>query len=324
MFGTLRFILAIIVVTTHLGIYVTAHFGSYERTVIPGQIAVSIFYALSGYLMAKIYETRFKLNKRNFYFERLLRIFPQYFIYLFLFYLILFRLGVAKLNLLLFISLLLNLSLIPLDFLGFGFNDLFQNLFLNPVLNPNVPAWSLSVEFQFYLLIPFLITRIRYSLFIFSLIIFLAGWLIGYSHVYNYIPGNIFLFLTGMMLWYKDKFILDKIIIQLSQVLFPLLLILMFYFPQETDCVKEMAIGECFGIWLIECLKNKDHRNKIDKFLGNLSYGIFLNHWMLIFLTEKLTETKKNILPIIITSIFLAMVTGKIDEKFSKWKNKMI
>ncbi|MEH1968884.1 acyltransferase family protein [Nostoc sp.] len=312
MFGTLRFILSLLVVITHIGIDFI--------NVIPGAIAVPIFFALSGYLMAKNYETRFRLNKINFYLERVLRIFPQYLIYLFLFYLILFGFGDAKLNLLTFISLLLNLSLIPLGL--FEFNRDFFGLY--PILSPNPPLWSLGVEFQLYLLVPFLITKIRYSLFLFSLIIFIAGWLIGDDRVYFVLPGNIFLFITGIMLWYKDKLFLDKQFIKISQFLFPLLAILMFCFHQKTEFVKEVAIGECLSIWLIECLKDKDYRNIIDKYLGNLSYGIFLNHTMLIFLTGKFIAKEYSILAIIISSIFLAMVTGKIDEKVSRWKNKMI
>ena len=113
-----------------------------------GSLGVEIFFILSGYLICKIItendDTSINLIQKTkiFYIKRFLRIVPNYYLSIFIFFLAnLYGRGS--------INLFSDGSLIPY----FSFS---QNLFnADPMIFP--VAWSLSVEFWFYTLIPILI-----------------------------------------------------------------------------------------------------------------------------------------------------------------------
>lgn len=111
-----------------------------------GQTGITLFFVLSGFLI-----TRILLNKKNtnnfftnFYFRRLLRIFPLYYLFLLIYYFI--------------YPILLNSQ-------PFEFNEIIyyliylQNFALTFNWNTNGPGhfWSLAVEEHFYLFWPILI-----------------------------------------------------------------------------------------------------------------------------------------------------------------------
>jgi peptidoglycan/LPS O-acetylase OafA/YrhL len=67
----------------------------------------------------------------------------------------------------------------------------------------------------------------------------------------------------------------------------------------------------------VSCLK--DIKNKIDMYLGGLSYGIFLNHFFIIEILNKYlieSEIKKTFI-VILTSIIFSSVSYHFIEKYS-------
>jgi peptidoglycan/LPS O-acetylase OafA/YrhL len=63
----------------------------------------------------------------------------------------------------------------------------------------------------------------------------------------------------------------------------------------------------------------KDIKNKIDMYLGGLSYGIFLNHFFIIEILNKYlieSEIKKTFIAIL-TSVIFSSVTYHFIEKYS-------
>ena len=73
--GTLRFILALLVMLSHTGLTV----GGLN----PGVASVVVFYAISGYVMSALVAKHFSQpgQARHFYIDRLARIYPQYLFY---------------------------------------------------------------------------------------------------------------------------------------------------------------------------------------------------------------------------------------------------
>jgi peptidoglycan/LPS O-acetylase OafA/YrhL len=112
-------------------------------------IFIQMFFIQSGYLITNILVHSKKLSFREylkkFYWNRILRIFPVYFLYLFILVGIFATLGIAP----------DFMSRVPYLFTyTYNFTRLFEHIDFHPLY---VHLWSLSVEEQFYLIWPFFI-----------------------------------------------------------------------------------------------------------------------------------------------------------------------
>jgi peptidoglycan/LPS O-acetylase OafA/YrhL len=150
MFGTFRFILASFVLISH--VYAGSAFNI-------GEAAVVNFFVISGYVMTVLIRTHYpSLGKPTiyFYWDRFLRIFPQY----------LFYIGLTQVCLLLFqfeffwgffkgepsLELfLLNALIVPVNY--FFYMPELMSYLLIPA------AWSLGLEEQFYWCFPALVLK---------------------------------------------------------------------------------------------------------------------------------------------------------------------
>lgn len=105
-----------------------------------GVLGVRVFFVISGFLITglllKELEKTGKINLLQFYFRRTLRIFPPYYFYL----------------LIIFIAALLGFLSIPL--ISFISPLTYTSNYFNPANWYLGHAWSLSVEEQFYLIVP--------------------------------------------------------------------------------------------------------------------------------------------------------------------------
>lgn len=149
-----------------------------------GEVAVWIFFALSGYLMGKaFYSGRYSIDSAgviNFFRNRILRIFPLYY----------------------FSTLILCLFVVPdvlqIENWGYLFRTLTFTYNYSQPAGVNGVLWSLAVEVQFYLCVPFIyayfknrlfsrrrivLTFISISVIAFSLR--LAVWIVFYTQLHN-------------------------------------------------------------------------------------------------------------------------------------------
>jgi len=162
----LRFIAALLVIFHHIeqikfyfkmeNLWVTSPFIG-----VIGKLGVVLFFVLSGFLITYLLlaeEHSFKtINVKNFYFRRMLRIWPLYFLIVALAFFI-----------------LPNIPMFTIP--GFEkhviYHDLFYKLFLYAIIFPNLAmtfgivsyvshAWSIGPEEQFYLIWPFIVRRVR-------------------------------------------------------------------------------------------------------------------------------------------------------------------
>lgn len=157
---SLRFFFAFMVLLNHVP-YSFNH--PFYSIISNGSVGVSFFFILSGFILAYNYEDRFliKYDKRKFWIDRFLRIYPLHVFILLLF--VIHMLIVTT-----------DWGLLPEQFLAHLF--LIQNYI--PIKNIysslNKPAWSICCELFFYFTFPFIILRVKkwWKLTLLGLIIF--------------------------------------------------------------------------------------------------------------------------------------------------------
>jgi peptidoglycan/LPS O-acetylase OafA/YrhL len=182
------------------------------------------------------------------------------------------------------------------------------------VTNPDIlpPAWSLGLEAFFYLVIPFLlIYKARGSFYIASMVIFYLACL-GFINTdfygYRLLPGVLFIFLCGSYLWWPSR--RDFMVLLATWVIsfLTLIAILAGIIPQA-PFNTEVTTGIVIGIPAVRYLSAYRFQ-KVDEFLGNISYGVFLNHFVVIYAASALGY--KELTPftiVLILNVSLSMST---------------
>jgi len=315
MFGYFRFFLATLVVISHLGI-------TFEGAN-PGVAAVVCFYMLAGFVVSHLFLKVFISQKPlylRFYYERALRIFP---LYLFvaaitLIFIIVTGFGSAEFGIK---TLVNNLLIIPLNYYMVLDNAILQDpkWWLIP------PAWSLGVELQAYLLLPFIVyfKGVKIVLAVISLTVFsMASLGVIDSDYFGYrlLIGVLFLFILGVSI---SKSIADANKADLFDRYFPafvyaylilLLIISGLYETLHYPYVRETIFGVLLGMPTIIYLSKSKVTLPLNSLLGEFSYGIFLSHFLMIWIVEfyslvdKSTHIFLYVLLIFLASLLLSIV----------------
>jgi len=187
----LRGIAIIMVVLFHLNI--TSRF--YYRTIFNGEVGVLIFFVLSGFLITtlciKEKVTTGNISLKDFYIRRALRIFPV--AYLFILVLIvlnfIFKLDINYINILGAAFYLMNFSFY---FRKYNFSW------------DTAHFWSLSVEEQFYLVIPFILKKkFRVFLIVILSIVFLLPFMIVLQSFYSVLNNVVLYALTHYLIKFQ-------------------------------------------------------------------------------------------------------------------------
>ena len=306
--GYFRFLLAITVALSHLG---WNPFGLQ-----PGVSAVVCFLALSGFVMTGLIERYYYSVAAipAFYFDRAARIFPQFFLYLTL-ALLLFSAGViVGPNMLSACSssqLALNFLGLPLGFYMFAFPTC--------VLDP--PTWSIGLELSFYLIFPLLLLfKWRVPAVLVSLIFFSFAYdgIID-TNIYGYrlLPGVLFIFVLGSLIFTSDNKFERGIVISV----FFLAAGALYYTVANPALAQPYNRSVLFGIivavpavFLLKYLPT----GKLDAWAGHLSYGIFLNHFLLLMAF--------GVAPMIVLpgSVLLAALSYHLVERpVIRWRHRL-
>lgn len=279
--GSLRFLLAISVAYGHLGMFM-------GFPLVPGDTAVQCFFVVSGFYMSMILNGKYAASSYwLFISNRLMRLYPVY-------------LAVLVATLLLTTRVWPNLD--PLGWIYFAFSqvaifaqDVEMFLFVtakgalvftsnfNVTRNnlyeyaPLPQAWSLGIELWFYLLAPFILKRsVRFvvALAIASILLRMAlqfafGWS-GDPWSYRFFPSELALFLLGAIAHRADRRVLLAMALVIAAVLFV-------NRPGgigRAASVSFVAMSAIAIPWLFAVTKDWSW----DKFLGELSYPIYVVH----------------------------------------------
>jgi len=284
--GCVRFALAMLVAISHV-----------PEVFLPinvGVVSVIGFYFISGYLMRLSFARFAELSPRpvaHFYRDRFLKIFPAYWTVVAATLLAAWLLGPTArtdwpLQLPTAIDLLANLAVIPLNYN-------LASLGLVP------PAWSLAVELQFYLLVPWLFRlspawRGRLlALSAAAQLAFLSFATTSDAFGYRYLVGVLPAFLTGFMLAATDP--RERAATWLAWLAWLGYLVFV-AFPFGTlkhTHAKEVLFGLMVAapavFWVLHArLPLPAGYATLDRTLGDLAYPVFLVHFLALYLLGKL------------------------------------
>ena len=320
MFGTLRLLLALSVALAHAGISVHGYH--------PGVPAVVVFFILSGFVVASLLSGSFpdRGDITAFYFERFLRLAPLYYLFLLAGYLA-YLAGVASPWLAgtpdaaLWLA---NLMVVPLDF--YMVFERINGFFLIPV------AWSLGLEIQFYLLAPWLL-RSAPALVVAvpaSFAVHAAatlGWINADWFGYRLLCGTLFMFLAGAMLFHArtaPRWRLPLIALWLAELALLIACGALGRWPGTFSL--ETQVGFVAGLPLLAWLSRLP-RQRLDDWLGNLAYGVFLAHFAVMWLAAKVGWLDPQTRPI---ALYLALCIAAsalghlfVERPIVRWRHRL-
>jgi peptidoglycan/LPS O-acetylase OafA/YrhL len=318
--GTLRLVLALAVLLSHAGVRV-----GYLN---PGGSAVIGFYLISGYVMAGLVHRHYDAPAlvHRFYLDRVLRLFPQYLVYAGL-TLAWFAFTGTRTEFLRaapgWSDIANNLLVVPLNFYMYTGVDAFT-------LIP--PAWSLGAELQFYLLAPFMLLwpRVGVALALVSLGVHAAA-LHGLLHTdwygYRLLAGVLWVFAAGMLMFHAHRH--RPAWAAAIAWTAPLLAVLLYMYLRSLGLhtapyQQEVLIGWGLGLPLLYAVGRLDG-GKLDHFAGDVSYGVFLNHFLLIWwLFPASGRTPLQLAALALCSIALSWATQRcIEQPVLAWRRRL-
>jgi|LakMenEpi03Aug12_release.lakeMendotaPanAssembly.Ray.scaffolds.fasta_scaffold279591_2 peptidoglycan/LPS O-acetylase OafA/YrhL len=276
-----------------------------------GNIGVTIFFTLSGFLITYLLLNERKENGfidiKKFYYRRILRIWPLYYLVLifsfFIYPFFNFLIGIndhSDANLLYHLFFLSNFDLI----------NILQLIGSNALLIQKV-SWSISVEEQFYLVWPilFLVFKNK-TIFIGVLVIFSLSILYKIFYVNNYANFTYHTFsilvelsiggLFALLLFYvtKIRWIIEKITTTQTLILVSLTLIIIglneeIFFMNYSNLIRVFTICTLTGLIIsIQCFSTVNRFNfsifKLPTKWGKYAYGIYLFHPIILLILNKL------------------------------------
>ncbi|MDK4724013.1 acyltransferase [Rhizobium sp. CNPSo 3968] len=299
--GTYRLILAFAVLYSHA-------FGSIGGKN-PGVVAVISFFIISGYVMTQLMRKSYPTlsDVPAFFVDRAARLFPQFLFYLAASVILIPLLGLKSdfFSNLDWPAVLLNFLMLPLGYYMFGLQH-----------GQMIPAaWSLGLELTFYLSFPLFFQsneKTKWAIVLMSMAVATAAFY-GYldTDVFGYrlLPGTFFIFSLGSFVARKKwRFPLIAGIIFFTAFAFTIS-------HQQVNARSfnfEVSLGGIIGLTAITLLP-KLGRNWLDDYFGQLSYGVFLNHFLLIFICDRYSLNPAYIVPI--GSLALSVLTYHYIEK---------
>lgn len=301
-----------------------------------GFIGVDVFFVISGYVVCRAImndqlESRFKLT--GFYTARLKRLAPS---------LCLMMAATLVFSLLYCfpdnnIALLKNIGFVSLFYSNIYLAKQTGYFDLEAEKHPLLHTWSLSVEEQFYLLIPVLLILIRKLRRPVKIALLATLWSAAFSYscyktahaasgVYYYLPGRIFEFMSGIVL----AAALTAPPSKERHGLFDLLLLsglcVILYcglsYQANTPMPGWRALWPCLGAVLVIIGARRAriaHRllsNPGSVFIGRISYVLYLWHWPVIFAFTRLElNTPQWMYAALAMSLLLSVATHYLVEQ---------
>ena len=343
---SLRGISILLVVLYHLGL----------ETFNSGFIGVDIFFVVSGYLITNIILKNRNFHIYNFYEGRVRRLLPALFIMLIITSPIFFYVSNDKIYLKEVSNALLSVILITSNFYFITRTGYFDDL---TQFNPFLHTWSLSIEWQFYIIFPFILYFLFYKirefkliksffiLIIFNILLIQIGGNLKttypfFENEFNFFSDSVFFsffsplsraweFIAGSIcaLFIKKK----KNISENNFLLFVgyLLICISIVIINDLNFYPNIfTLLPVFGTVLIIIYENKNsifYKSICNNFLiftGKISYSLYLWHFPILVLFKlifvEISYTKMLI--IFFISYLISSISWRYIEKPFRNKNK--
>ena len=273
-----------------------------------GNLAVQVFFALSGWLIGTILLNLNSTDLPRFFYNRIVRIWVPYYFAFFL--------------LLLVACLKDQINPKWLEIVGyqatfvynlFGTQQLLKYKSIMPLEGTGNGLWSVNAEEQFYLIAPLmlvLLPKFGQKIISWVLISITLYFTIDYSSIS-----------FGVLAALLNKRYPDFHSTKVATLLLLILLLLCIYGFTHADQDLYNKIKPFFAISCVLLLARKGARNPISAFLGGVSYPLYLNHWIGVFLANFLfghshDSLLRNIVSstsnILICSIFYVLIDKKM------------
>ena len=338
--GCWRYLLACMVIVSH-----TPHYFKFMQIDV-GNIAVITFFFISGHLMPLAYQSHYqKFNfiegVKRFYINRILRIFPIYWI--------------SCLILLLFLMIgcflhpersvdsgFLKISTYFQNFLLLGLN---QSILWGGYTRINNPAWSLDVELQYYVIVPLLLFLLNKKKVVTSIFVAILSILSIYLLYHpaglvdvdrSLITWSIFFFL-GFIFQVAIVYALNTTALKKYCQLISLMLLFLSVWVRNPILASWLLTSSfiIFSASLLMADENSKY-SKFDSFLGDLSYPVYIMHFIFLGVTIKIVSTVNRlkdgsfesyavscISNIMITTFFAYIVTKLVSERIELIRKKI-
>lgn len=316
--GFFRLFLALVVVCYHITSFVFI-----------GKFAVYAFFILSGFWVSKMFQEKYSTREnpvRTYLISRFLRIYPLYLFLLLLALPVLYYEDAGFFHQ----ESLWNYGLFWLSNIGlFG-----QYLYGQSIL---VPAWSLDLEVQFYILLPLLFYVLKqkkhfvYLFIVSSLAALFIYWFevpVLNRTVLYFLP----FFLLGILM-YLFNWEFSRNTTRLSWLIALVIVLLHYVFPSQTVQAKNSLYNEWLNCGLAVLIvpfiahNVKQKSDPLDQSFGGLSYTVYLFHWVLIwsygnFVKDMPTLHKLMYAPIYLTLVMIGsiLIYVYVEPFFVKWR----
>lgn len=275
-----------------------------------GWVGVDLFFVLSGFLIGSILvkEKKSAHYFSTFYLRRLVRIIPNYYFFLIIYALLLFtKVGAQN-------SFIGGNTFIPL----WSYFFMVHNIYMGHVNNMGYEAlsvtWSIGIEEQFYIFIPFIVYFIRRTLLpALLLCLIVAAPLLRMSYE-NWISTYVLptsrmdsLAFGVLVAWanFQTRFkeVIQQNIKWLMLLLFLIVALCAFLFLIYGDLgtIKHSLFGIIFSLSIVFALTHnkgwygKFLRNSILRWIGTISYSLYLFHYLILALAHYFISGKENI-----------------------------
>jgi peptidoglycan/LPS O-acetylase OafA/YrhL len=307
-----------------------------------GSDAVTIFFVISGFLITYLLLAETKLNGainiKKFYLRRILRIWPVYYLYLFI---------------AIIISFVMHDKLLfhYLPFYIFFAGNIPTIVNVMPFYI--VHFWSLGVEEQFYLFWPFIFKYFKGKLiallFVLAAILCLQPLLSNDNT--NHLNHTFYIFIRFVsnfqgiligcitaLLFSKNRMYFSFCFNKICQAAALILMVLLITNGIWIDCFHDAITSVLSVIILIALIENKSFflktENKVLNHLGKISYGLYVWHpfvmWLFLRMSKQIIVPAEYLIWIIcigtpLFSILIADISYRYFEvRFLKMKRKFM
>ena len=344
--GSIRLFLAFAVLMSHSGVC--------DIEIVPGHVAVQTFFIISGFYMSLILSTKYNNSHISiFYVNRLLRLFPTYLAVLMVSVVVLFVFDVGIFANANRVEKVFTRSLfMTVLYLWTNVAIVGQEIFFLLGINPDSPsfywdlngmasikgyyyalvpqAWSLSMELYFYFLAPFILRlRIIWVISIFALSLCLRLLIVSKGPEYDLFltrcfPAELCLFLVGSLSYFLFTIIRgNKNKYSLGLISWAAVLVYLISYEQmdQSYALTFLAIAVFVCMPFVFDLTRK---SRIDRFLGNMSYPVYVVHFLIIgFLEGYKEEYSVFLLLALVFSASLLLHYG-IEAPTDRWRQMRI